>query len=130
MTAPDILKEGNTVLSRQHDIHQNQLRQFFFQGLPEGLSVMEALGLVTGIFQCIYDQFSDIGIIFYAVNHLLFSSRPILPLLLFASLRGFFVFSFPFPSPALTLRGGIRHSFPNPIRSSLPSRTRASLTRS
>ena len=64
-------QQGNTVLPRQHDVQQHQLRGLSLQSLPEGGSVLKAPGTQAGGVQGIQLDLPNPGIVLYAPDHTL-----------------------------------------------------------
>ena len=70
----ELFQDGETVLTGQHHIQNDQLRLCGAHGLPERLRGFKALHFVSAGLQCILLQLADGGIVFYNVDHLLGSS--------------------------------------------------------
>ena len=68
--APNLFQNFQTVLLRQHDIQQNQIRLLLCHRRPERRGHCKPLCLHSGAVQGIDHQFPNAVVVFYQINHI------------------------------------------------------------
>ena len=99
-----LFQNGIAIISRKHDIQQDQLRYLFFQCFHQFIAISKPPGFKSCCFQCINKKLPDIPLIFYTIDH---SALP--PLYLSPALSSQVYFFFQYTYFFIPVQVNIRH---------------------